>query len=206
MDQLVRHIAREAKRTKCFAVRDARNLDPPKRSGDRWVKWGKTGSRDSRSIFVSVSVDGVSKTSRSLYELWSPLCISVRRTSHCSRERPLSEDNCYKSNNTVVDSPDMCNIVKWKRQNLEFRKITITESCLMVGTRKPMENLKKILVPSAPNRGPKFQKMRFFLENACFLALIFYLQLSDCCDMYRWKEIFILKKMAYYLTIYLHIW
>ena len=96
--------------------------------------------------------------------------------------------------------------VEWKK-NVEFRKITMTESCLMVGTLKPMKNFKKILVSSAPNRGPKFQKKYdFFDKNACFLVLIFYLQLSDCCGMYRWKELFKLTKMTYYLSIYLDIW
>jgi len=30
--------------------------------------------------------------------------------------------------------------VEWKNKNVEFQKITITESCLMVGTRQPMKN------------------------------------------------------------------
>jgi len=47
------------------------------------------------------------------------------------------------------------------------------ESCLMVGTRKPMKNLKKILVSSAPNREPKFQKLNFFLEKCLFSCFNF---------------------------------
>ena len=42
-----------------------------------------------------------------------------------------------------------------KPKNVEFQKITMTESCLMVSTRKPIKSFLKILLSSAPNRGPK---------------------------------------------------
>ena len=43
----------------------------------------------------------------------------------------------------------------------------------MVSTRKQVKNFLKILVSSAPNRGPTFKKIQYFGENAGFLALIF---------------------------------
>ena len=62
----------------------------------------------------------------------------------------------------------------------------MTKRFLMVGTREPMKNFFKILVSSTHNIGPRFKKIDFFEKNACFLALISYLQLSDCFKMNRW--------------------
>jgi len=36
--------------------------------------------------------------------------------------------------------------VEWKQKNVELWKVTVTKSCLMVGTQKPMKNFKKISV------------------------------------------------------------
>jgi len=62
---------------------------------------------------------------------------------------PLAEENLESSISTGNDSLksifqtfgwELCSSVEWKKQNVEFQKITMTESCLMVGTRKPMKN------------------------------------------------------------------
>ena len=76
----------------------------------------------------------------------------------------------------------------------------------MVGTPKIVKTFSKILLSSALFKRPKFKQIRFLEKNACFTAPILYMNAPDCRAIYRWKEFFKRKRMAYYLSIYVFIW
>jgi len=77
----------------------------------------------------------------------------------------------------------------------------------MVGIQKTIKTFSKILVSSAPTRGPKFRKYTIFLiKMIIFLFQFVYMQLLGCHAIYHLKELFTLKKITYYLSIYVHIW
>ena len=76
----------------------------------------------------------------------------------------------------------------------------------MVGTQKNKKQFSKILLSSGCPRRTKFQKYDFYDKNDCFPAPIFKMQLPDCRAMNCLKELLKLKKMTYYLSIYVYIW
>src|SRR6218665_3489299 len=77
----------------------------------------------------------------------------------------------------------------------------------MVSTQKVIKTFSKILVSFSPTRGPKFKKYTIFLiKMIIFLFQFFYMQLLGCHAIYHLKELFTLKKIAYYLSIYVHIY
>src|SRR6218665_3698064 len=65
-------------------------------------------------------------------------------------------------------------------EKIEFLKITMTKSCPMVGTQKPKKNSLKILVSSAPNRGPKCRSIRFLREK-CLFSCSNFRNVSEIC-------------------------
>jgi len=67
------------------------------------------------------------------------------------------------------------------------------------------ENFFKNIIVFYFYRGGKFKKVRFFEKNVCFTAPLFYMQLTDCGAIYRWKELFKRKRMTYYMSIYVFI-
>ena len=108
---------------------------------------------------------------------------------------------------TALHNPYMHTRVKWTNKRLDDWNPTSNKSCLMVGTQKIVKTFSKVLLSSALYRGPKFKKIRFFLEKCLFYCSnFFYMQLLDCHAIYHWKELFteendiLFVKICFYLV------
>jgi len=93
-----------------------------------------------------------------------------------------------------------------KRQKLELWFLIATKRCPIIGTQKARKSFQKYYCLQGVPEGPSFKKYDFYDKNNCFPAPIFKLQLLDCRAMTFWKVLLKLKKMTYYLSIYVYIW
>ena len=75
----------------------------------------------------------------------------------------------------------------------------------MVGTQKSKFFQKYYCLQGVPE-AESLKKYDFYDKNDCYPAPIFKRQLLDCRAISYWQELFELKKMTYYLSIYVHIW
>src|SRR6218665_1472612 len=71
---------------------------------------------------------------------------------------------------------------------------------------KNKKNVSKYYCLQGVPEGESFKKYKFYDKNYGFPTPIFKRQLLDCRAISCWKELFELKKMTYYLSIYVHIW